>query len=88
MRPNLSDIEHVESVLLSILLGHHLHAQVPAGKVAFLDCLEEISGGGVAVVLGNFSGLFSSEVLDSLTGLEVFLHKDSFTFSVHPDKGV
>lgn len=43
VRPDLGDVEDIESVVLSILLGHELDVPGPAGEVTLLDGVIEIT---------------------------------------------
>lgn len=64
MRDDLGDIENVPSVTKTINFRDDLDLEVPFGSLARIEGLHQISGGIVRISL-QFTGFFSSEILDA-----------------------
>ena len=88
MRPNLGDVEDIESVVFSVLLRHQLNVPGPRWEVALGNGVEEIRGGEVLILKSHLVLLLSGEVLDSLVSLEVVLNKVNLTLLVNPLESV
>jgi len=88
MRPNFGNIEDVESVFRSVLLGHGLDEPVPAGVITLGDLSLEVVGGPLGVLDTLGGSLISSEALDTLSSLVVVLDVVNFVLVVNPSKGV
>ena len=88
MGPDLGNIEDIESVLLSILLGHSLDKPVPAWVVTSSNLVEEIVSSPLGVLNTLLLGFLGSEVLDTLSSLVVVLDVVDITLVVNPSEGV
>lgn len=88
MGDGLRDIENVELVVFTLLLGDELHVPCPRGEVALGDVVVQVLGGIVLVGSCEVCSLFASEVLDALIGLVVILDIVNFALLVHPLVGV
>lgn len=71
MRPDLGDIEGVETVLLGILRLHDLNVDGPRRILTVLNSVEEITGGIIRVGTSKLTSLISLQVSDTLISLEV-----------------
>ena len=88
MRPNLGDVEDIESVVFSVLLRHQLNVPSPRWEVTLGNGVEEIRGGEVLILKSHLVLLLSGEVLDSLVSLEVVLNKVNLALLVNPLESV
>lgn len=88
LRPDLGDIERIVFVGLGLLVRHDLDVHVPRRELALLDGVEQIANGVVGVGAGELVSLFSRQVLDALSGLEVELAVVSFALVVDELEGV
>ena len=88
MRPNLGDIEDVESIILRLLERHDLHFQRPARMVTPVDRIVQIFRCMIGTLPGQAGGFLPREVLDALVGFEMILHPEGLALRVVPFEGV
>jgi len=86
--PDLGDVVHVVSVLVSVSNRHELDEEGPGAFFAGSDVLEKIVGGEVLVLDTHIGGLLCGEVLDARVGLEVVLDEELLVLLVDPLEGV
>jgi len=84
LRPDLSNVIHIESVLFGLLKRHNLHKPGPRWEVSFLNVLEEISCSEILIFLTHLSSFCSSEILDTLVSFEMVLDKEWFALFIDP----
>jgi hypothetical protein len=84
----LGDVENVDLVLESVLLGHGLDEQSPLSSLAALDVVEEVLDGVIGFGTLEGIGLLSGKVLDALLGSEVELDPVGSALFVDPSEGV
>jgi len=86
--PHLSDVENIESVFGSVLLGHSLHKPVPAWVVTLGNLVIQVIGAELRVLDTHSLSLSSSKVFDALGGLVVVLDVVDFILVINPSEGV
>ena len=88
MEPDLGKVKGVVGTFRRVLLRHHLNGQFPAGKVAPLDALEEVTLMAFPVLADNRLSLFIAQVTYPLLGDEVKLDPVPFVFCIDETEGV
>ena len=88
VRPHLGEVERMVRHLLGVQLRHHLDAERPAREVALFDVPVEVALMALAALADDRLGLFVSQVLDALLGLEVELHPKALVLGVDHAEGV
>lgn len=71
MRPNLGNVEGVETIPESIFRVHDLNVNSPRGTITLFNGIEEITSSIIRILTSNNTSLFSAQVLDTLVSLEV-----------------
>lgn len=82
--PGLSDVEDIESVMLSIFLGHDLHLEGPGREITLFNVVEQVLCGIISCLSCHSSSFSIEEVFNSLVGLEVVFHIVNLSFGVDP----
>lgn len=86
--PGLGDIENIESVGSSLLLGHGLNEPVPGWVVTLLDLVVEVVGAPFGVLCSHSLSLLSGEALNTLSGLVMILDVVNLVLVIDPSEGV
>src|SRR5260221_205398 len=88
LAPDLGQVEGVEAVGLGFMLGHDLHAQLPARELAALDGFEQVALAAFTVGGDDGGRLGIGEVLDALLADPVELDPVAFVAGVDEAVGV
>lgn len=72
--PDFSHIEWVPAIRFCVLLFHDLNRNIPRWIVSFFNSVKEILHGRIWVVTGQFRCFMRTEILDTLSGLEMELY--------------
>ena len=88
MRPDLSQIVDVETIIISICDWHNLSIPSPGWELTLLNGVVKIHCGVILGDLAHISGCLSSEVLDTLIGLVMILYKEFLALSINPLEGM
>ena len=88
LRPDLGEVEGVETVGLRLFVRHHLHVNVPRGEIASVDRVMEVATVVVGIRSGDEFGLGSAHLNVALVRGEVILDPESLAGRVDPLVGV
>ncbi len=88
VKPDLGQVERVVRALGRVLFGHHLNEHLPAGEVALLDAVVEVTLVALATFADHGFGFGIGQVLDALLGVEVELHPVPLVLRVDEAEGV
>ena len=80
--PDFGEVEGVVGHALRLFFGHHLDEHRPAGEIAPLDALKQVTLVALAVFGDDRLGLLIGQVLDALLGMQVEFDPDAFVFRV------
>mmetsp|Transcript_6295 Transcript_6295/g.9563 ORF Transcript_6295/g.9563 Transcript_6295/m.9563 type:complete len:370 (-) Transcript_6295:238-1347(-) len=86
--PNLGDIKWVEAGFLGLLEGHNLNINSPRGVVTIGNGIVQIADGVISILTSNTVSFTGRQVSDTLIRLEVILHIERLSSSIHVLEGV
>src|SRR5690606_11352515 len=80
--PDLGQVEGIQMIRTGFLLRHDLNVHLPAGEVAALNRVEQVTLRAFAVAANYFLCFSVRQVLDALLGAEMELHPKALVLCV------